>query len=200
MKKGLLMIAIISVMFLQLTACTGTTPVSSPKVNQGKDIPGSTQPPVNTAISPSNTSIPPSLITPKKTISNKRIRPTFIQPVIENNTVSINLVEITKNVMTHFNVVTSKGSEVFMAYLFNDQNYVRPSICVPCGGQSYSLVGATLVCDICGTVFDAATGDGIKGGCVRFPKEPVSYQSMNNLLVINTADLITAYEDTLKPD
>lgn len=75
---------------------------------------------------------------------------------------------------------------------------MRADICPPCGSQSFSLKKDTLVCDVCGTVFNARTGAGISGGCVLFPKTAVSYQIDTGKMVMQGNDLIAAYVETLK--
>jgi nitrite reductase/ring-hydroxylating ferredoxin subunit len=87
----------------------------------------------------------------------------------------------------------------FMAYKYDDQLYVRADICPPCRSESYTLTKGTLVCDSCGTVFNAGTGAGIKGACVRFPKQSVNYEVKDGNILINGTDLITAYQNTLNP-
>ena len=56
-----------------------------------------------------------------------------------------------------------------------------------------------LVCDTCGTTFKATTGDGIGGACVRYPKAPVPNQVKDGNIVMNRADMIAAYQNTLSP-
>ncbi len=128
--------------------------------------------------------------------TNQRVRPTFLKPNIAGDTVSINLAEVQKDIMAHFKVPAGNGQETFMAYELGGKQYVRAAICPPCGSQSFSLVGATLVCDACGTVFDAKSGAGIRGACVAYPKAPVSFQSQDGTLTMKKADLLTAFQNT----
>jgi nitrite reductase/ring-hydroxylating ferredoxin subunit len=101
--------------------------------------------------------------------------------------------------MTHFRMATPGGQEVFMAYKLAGTYYVRASICPPCRSQSFSLTGETLVCDSCGTVFNARTGAGVSGACVNYPKTTAAFQSSGGTLTVKTVDLINAYNETLKP-
>ena len=55
-----------------------------------------------------------------------------------------------------------------------------------------------LLCDTCGTVFDAKSGQGMKGPCIAYPKRPVDYQIQTSDIVMKADNLITAYLDTLK--
>lgn len=128
--------------------------------------------------------------------TNQRVRPTFLKPNIAGDTVSINLAEVQKDIMAHFKVPAGNGQETFMAYELGGKQYVRAAICPPCGSQSFSLVGATLVCDACGTVFDAKSGAGIRGACVAYPKASVSFQSQDGTLTMKKADLLTAFQNT----
>ncbi|MFA5375579.1 MAG: Fe-S-containing protein [Dehalococcoidia bacterium] len=132
------------------------------------------------------------------TQSNSLIEPTWIQAELTDNSVSISLSEVETNVMSHFTVNTSSGEMDFMAYELSGETYVRASICPPCYSRSFALKGDTLVCDTCGTVFDAETGSGIKGACVNFPKASVSYEVDGNSIVMGVDDLLTAYDNTLE--
>ncbi len=98
---------------------------------------------------------------------------------------------------TRFKMDTPQGSEMFMLYSYEGKTYVRASICPPCRSQSFALTKGTLVCDSCGTVFDAVTGKGISGDCVAYPKQSTQYQVNGDSLTVSKADLIAAYQKTL---
>lgn len=132
------------------------------------------------------------------TQNTSSIEPTWIQAEVIDSTVAISLSEVETNGMSHFTVNTSSGEMDFMAYELSGQTYVRASICPPCYSRSFALKGDTLVCDTCGTVFDAETGSGIKGACVNFPKASVSYEVDGNSIVMGVDDLLTAYDNTLE--
>lgn len=126
------------------------------------------------------------------------IKPTWITPQVSGNTVSIPVSEVDKNTIVHFKVPDAGGAAMaFMAYNFSGETYARANVCPPCRSISFSLVGDTLVCDTCGTVFDAKTGDGKSGGCVAFPKADVAFQVSNGNLVMNVDQMTTAYQNTL---
>jgi len=127
------------------------------------------------------------------------IEPTWIQADVTDNTASISLNEVETNVMSHFTVNTSSGEMDFMAYELSGETYVRASICPPCYSRSFALKGDTLVCDTCGTVFDARTGSGIKGACLNYPKASVPYEITGNSIIMGVDDLLTAYNNTLEP-
>jgi nitrite reductase/ring-hydroxylating ferredoxin subunit len=131
--------------------------------------------------------------------NNVTSRQVTIKGQINGDSVSIPLSEVEKNINTRFLVNTAKGQMSFMAYEYNNQTMVRADICPPCGSQSFTLTNGTLVCDSCGTVFDAKTGAGIRGACVKFNKQSVQYQNIDGNLVMSGSDLMTAYQNTLNP-
>jgi nitrite reductase/ring-hydroxylating ferredoxin subunit len=127
------------------------------------------------------------------------IRPTWINAQISGDVVSISAAEIDKDVMTHFKISNPTATLSFMAYKYAGKTYVRADICPPCRSDSFSLVGETLVCDACGTVFDAQTGAGLRGACVAYPKASVPYQITDGNITLNGTDLVTAFQNTLRP-
>lgn len=128
------------------------------------------------------------------------IKPTWITPQVSGSTVSIPVSEVQKDTIVHFKVTDAGGkTTTFMAYNFEGKTYARADVCPPCRSTSFSLVGDTLVCDNCGTVFDAKTGDGISGSCVNFPKADVAFQVNNGTIVMNAEQMATAYQDTMSP-
>jgi nitrite reductase/ring-hydroxylating ferredoxin subunit len=127
------------------------------------------------------------------------IEPTWIQAEVTDNTASISLSEVEANGMSHFTVNTSSGEMDFMAYELSGETYVRASICPPCYSRSFALKGDTLVCNTCGTVFDAETGSGIRGACLNYPKASVPYEITGNSILMGVDDLVTAYNNTLAP-
>jgi nitrite reductase/ring-hydroxylating ferredoxin subunit len=70
-------------------------------------------------------------------------------------------------------VKTDIGELSVIAYRFDNKVFVRSNVCPPCNSIGFTLKNNTLVCDSCGTVFDAATGKGIEGGCVGYSKEGI---------------------------
>ena len=133
------------------------------------------------------------------TQNTSSIEPTWIQAEVTDNIASISLSEVETNGMSHFTVNTSSGEMDFMAYELSGETYVRASICPPCYSRSFALKGDTLVCDTCGTVFDAETGSGIEGACVNYPKASVPYEITGNSIIMVVDDLLTAYNNTLEP-
>jgi uncharacterized membrane protein len=113
------------------------------------------------------------------------------------DTVVIPLDTVTLNVNTRFKLATAEGEMTFMAYVRDGQPDVRADICPPCRSRSFTLYKGTLVCDACGTVFDAANGRGIQGACVAYPKEAAPYQVSGNNIIVTKASLVTAYNNTL---
>ena len=86
-----------------------------------------------------------------------------------------------------------------MAYELDGTVYVRANVCPPCRSIGFSLDGDTLVCDRCRTVFDAVSGNGVKGACVDYPKASADYSVNGGQLTMNLAALETAYSNTMKP-
>ena len=131
--------------------------------------------------------------------NNARIKATWIKPVITGDSVSIPVSEVDKYTITHFKVSSPTGELAFMAYKFDGKLYARANICPPCLSESFSLKKDTLVCDTCGTVFDARTGAGISGPCVAFPKAAVTYGVKDGNIMMKGTDLVTAFQNTLNP-
>ena len=128
-----------------------------------------------------------------------RIRPvTITASVAGNSALAIPTSTVTANWNSRFAVATPGGQEMFMAYVYNGTTYVRASICPPCGSQSFSLIGDTLVCAVCGTVFYAQSGAWKVGPC-RFPKQPVAFTVNGDNIVMNNTDLLAAYNKTRNP-
>jgi nitrite reductase/ring-hydroxylating ferredoxin subunit len=102
--------------------------------------------------------------------------------------------------MLHFGITYGQGDRMnFMAYGLNGETYARANVCPPCRSVGFSLLGDILVCDSCGTRFNANTGDGISGACKDYPKAEVAYTISDGKLAMQYNDLVTAYADTGKP-
>jgi len=129
--------------------------------------------------------------------SSQRIKATWIEPQVFGDTVSIPVSEVEDNWNVDFNVDTQSGNMTFMAYIVGGETYVRANICPPCHSIGFSLQKSTLVCDTCGTVFDAKTGAGINGACVAYPKAAVAYNIDNGNIVMKSIDLVAAYQGTI---
>lgn len=128
------------------------------------------------------------------------VQPTTITATLNGDTATIPLSQITSKLNTRFVVTTPQGQMSYMAYVWNGNVNVRADICPPCGSRSFRLTNGTLVCNACSTVFDATTGKGKSGACVRYSKEAVPFQVSGDAVNMNTADLVTAYQNTLSPD
>ena len=131
--------------------------------------------------------------------SNQVIKPTFVDAKVTGDTVAVSLSDVQKAKMAHFRVPTAQGNLVFMAYDFGGKVVTRASVCPPCQSQSFSLKGNTLVCNSCGTIFSASSGDGMSGPCVAYPKAVVATAVADGNLTMTTGDMVTAYQNTLKP-
>jgi nitrite reductase/ring-hydroxylating ferredoxin subunit len=113
--------------------------------------------------------------------------------------ISIPISEVENDKIMHFEFTTQDEDMTFMAYDLSGEIYVRANICPPCHSIGFSLQESTLVCDTCGTVFDARTGAGINGACVGYPKAAVAYEIGDGSIVMKGSDLLAAYQDTVNP-
>ena len=127
------------------------------------------------------------------------IEATWIEPQVAGDTVSIPVSEVENNWNVHFEVETQDNSMNFMAYVLDGETYVRANVCPPCRSIGFTLDEDILVCDRCATTFKATTGEGIGGACVDYPKASVPYEIADGNIVMSSADLTTAYQDTVEP-
>ncbi len=131
--------------------------------------------------------------------SSEPTKATWIEPLVVGDTVSAPLSEVANNWNIHFAVETQDNSMNFMAYTVDGEIYVRANVCPPCQSIGFSLDEDTLVCDRCATTFEAQTGKGISGACVDYPKASAPYEIEDGNIVMNSADLTTAYQHTIEP-
>jgi nitrite reductase/ring-hydroxylating ferredoxin subunit len=124
---------------------------------------------------------------------------TSIKAQLNGDLVLIPTSEVDKYTNTRFLVNSATERLSFMAYKYNNQLYVRADICPPCGSESFTLTNGTLVCDTCGTVFNAKTGSGMKGACVKYNKVQVVYEVKDGNIVMKGTDLSSAFQNTLNP-
>jgi nitrite reductase/ring-hydroxylating ferredoxin subunit len=128
--------------------------------------------------------------------TNEPIQAMWIESQVVGDTVSVPLSEVEDNWNVHFNLQTPDDMN-FMAYIVDGDIFVRANVCPPCQSIGFSLEETVLICDRCATTFEAETGEGIEGACVDFPKAAVPYEVSGGYIVMNIADLIAAYEDSL---
>jgi nitrite reductase/ring-hydroxylating ferredoxin subunit len=133
------------------------------------------------------------------TQNSQRIEATWINPQVLGDIISIPISEVENDKIMHFEFTTQDKDMTFMAYDLSGEIYVRANICPPCHSIGFSLQESTLVCDTCGTVFDARTGAGINGACVAYPKAAVAYEIRDGSMVMKGSDLLAAYQDTVNP-
>jgi hypothetical protein len=126
---------------------------------------------------------------------------TEITPTVTGDIVSIPISVVDSKHNIHFVLATTKGNTSFEAYTFNGAIQVRASFCVPCRGTSFTLSGDKLICDTCGTVFSAKDGTGVSGvaACKSYPKAAVAFTTTGGNIVMQSADLQTAFNNTLSP-
>jgi len=134
-----------------------------------------------------------------QSMANSTVKQVTINPQISGDVVSLSLSAVESNINSRFLVKTATHTLSFMAYEYDTQLYVRADICPPCGSESFTLTKGTLVCDRCGTVFNAKTGIGMKGSCLRYAKQSVSYEIVDGTIQMKSADLTIAFQNTLKP-
>jgi len=132
---------------------------------------------------------------------NKAVKQTTIKAQIQGDMVSIPLSDLDSLINVNFKVNTATDSLAFMAYRYGGKTYVRADVCVPCGSENFTLSGNTLICDSCGTVFDAQTGKGIRGvkACQGYPKQPVSFSVADGKIIMQGSDLVNSFNSTLNP-
>ena len=135
--------------------------------------------------------------------SSGPISPTWIGAdvlSVDGGSLMIPTSAVSSGKMLHFSISTGEyGKQNFMAYDLGGEKHVRANVCPPCRSVGFSLVGNQLVCDSCGTRFEAATGAGISGACKDFPKAEVEKAIGGGDITVEIADLVAAYEDTEKP-
>ena len=171
-----------------VVACTGqvTTPVTTPEPSSTPATEPPTKPTPQPAPAPEPVSKP-----------SGPIKAIWVDTQSSNGIVSLPLNEIENNWNVHFKYDTPGEKMNFMAYILDGKVYVRANVCPPCRSIGFSLDDDILVCDRCATLFEAKTGAGIEGACVNYPKASVSYKITNGNVLMNEADLITAYKETL---
>jgi len=128
------------------------------------------------------------------------VKAEWITAQVSTDEVSIPASSVDENINVHFKVNTDSGDLAVMAYKFNDRLFVRSNVCPPCNSIGFTLEEGTLVCDSCGTVFDAESGMGIEGGCVAFPKESIPYTISDGKITMKIDDVVTAYTKTVEPN
>jgi nitrite reductase/ring-hydroxylating ferredoxin subunit len=201
MKRTLAIVIVLLSLVLILAACAGqATAAASTQASTAPSIQSTSG--AGLPATPQSQPVPVTAPTPAAAPAPKPAGPIKVKEItttVSNDTASVPLTEVQNNWNTHFLVDVPGGKMGFMAYVLDNVIYVRASICPPCRGKTYTLDGNTLVCDICGTTFNAKTGIGIAGACVNYPKASVTYEVANGNLKMKISDLTTAYQNTLKP-
>lgn len=134
-------------------------------------------------------------------VTEEIIRPTWITPQLEGDTVSIPKSDVDSGKMVHFRVTGQDDSMAFMAYRLGEETYVRATVCPPCQSVGFDMQGDVLICRGCGTRFEAETGEAISGagGCKNYPKVEVPYTISGEKITMGMDDLVTAHEETECP-
>jgi len=176
-----------------MAACQGNAS-RQPLVSQSAA--SATGKPAVTAVAPTST------VTVSKTAVpalSGAVKATWVDVEAQGDTVFLPIDDLTAYTNTHFKIETGGKAYTYMAYELNGTIYVRANVCPPCRSIGFSLDGDTLICDRCGTVFDAVSGSGIKGACVDYPKASSDYSMNDGRLAMNLGALEVAYNDTMKP-
>ena len=190
-KGGMIVLSLLLLVVLALTlaACSGSTSASIPTITP---TPAKTVTPAPTPTPKATPTVAPAA-KPSGPIEQK-----WINPQVDSDTVSIPVSELENDWNTRFKVQTASGEITGMAYILDGKTYVRANVCPPCRSVGFRLSGNTLICMSCGTKFNATTGEGISGACVKYPKAAVKYEITDGKVVMTKADLVTAYQNTLK--
>lgn len=122
-----------------------------------------------------------------------------LEAVRDGDVVTVPLAAIEEAANGEFSVTLEDRLLGFVAYLLDGELFVRAAACPPCDSELYSLDGEELICEACATRFDARTGEGIDGACIDYPKAGVAYEVSGGLVSMTTADLVTAWDETLAP-
>ena len=125
------------------------------------------------------------------------VKATWITADVNGDVVSIPVAAVNDNTNVHFKVNTGLGEIAVMAFVLGDEIVIRSNVCPPCGSIGFTLNDAVLVCDSCGTTFDAATGNGIQGACVAYPKENIPYTESGGIIMMDINDIITSHQNTV---
>lgn len=115
--------------------------------------------------------------------SSPLIKAEWILPEVDESNASVPLSKVTSKKMTHFKLKLKNGNVTFMVYELDGEIFARASVCPPCQGISVSMQKDLLICDTCATIFNAKTGDGVRGACVAYPKASVPYQINGNNII-----------------
>jgi nitrite reductase/ring-hydroxylating ferredoxin subunit len=187
-----LTMALLVVLALSLAACAGPTSASTHDVTATPTQTGASI--LTVTATPAQTPAPTPISKPSGPVDAK-----LIDAQVNGDIVSIPVSEVQNDWNTRFSVQGTDGTISAMAYVLNGQIYVRADICPPCRSRSFTLNGNILDCDSCHTRFNASTGAGVSGACVSYPKDSVSYTINGGNVVMSKADIVTAYQNTLKP-
>jgi len=189
MNKKVIVSVIIFCIFLAVAGCSSPAAATTRDTTPATD---TTPPAIPTP--PGG----PSSVVPSPPPSGP-IKATWIDAILEGDIVSVELAEVEENWNNNFKIEAKGETLNFMAYIVDEELFVRANVCPPCKSIGFSLDDDILVCDRCATTFEAVTGDGIEGACVDFPKASVEYEISGGNMVMKLNDLVAAYEDTIKP-
>ncbi|MEK7354779.1 MAG: Fe-S-containing protein [Chloroflexota bacterium] len=174
------------------TSGNSATPARTPSTAPAAQT--TAQPAAPTTTPPTSTATPAAATGPSSK-SSTAYPPKNFSPTVSGSTVSLSMAEVAQAGNGKFAV----NDMSFMAYQMDGKYYIRASVCVPCGSKIFTLKNGTLICGSCGTVFNAATGAGMRGvsACMSYAKKAAVYTTDGGNIVMTLADLTTAYQNTL---
>lgn len=138
-----------------------------------------------------------SVVDSPEPVPSEPIGGTWVDVEIGGDSVALPLSLLETHGNTHFSLEADGRELAFMAYLLDGEIYVRANACPPCRSRGFALEGSILVCDACGTTFDARDGSGISGACVDYPKAAVQHVVADGIVTMSLSHLVDAYADTL---
>ena len=190
MKKQFLLVLVAVLAVFALPWLVSCSPVSST---------------TTTGFTNTGTFTPTVAVTPFVAVdSSTAYAPFWLDPPIVgvDGTLTIPLSAVQKDIIVHFRVTSAANQqETFMAYYYDGLIYVRGDDCVPCQSINFSLKGNLLVCNSCGTTFNAITGKGTgtvgSPQCRTYPKEIAAYTIQGDQIVMHLNDLDTTFQNTI---
>ena len=108
---------------------------------------------------------------------DNKLEQTIVESNVENGkaiVATLSTIKEKKFIWTEYN---ANGKRIpLTAFIQPDGKVmVAVSFCEPCKGETFHITGNQIVCNVCGTVWDLQTLEGISGGCQTYPPEALTY-------------------------
>jgi hypothetical protein len=114
----------------------------------------------------------------------KVIEMTEIKASQEGGKIVVPLSSIKKSKLVYFEYKGS-ASIPLLAYVgLSGKVITAISVCEPCKSTRFHIDGENLVCNICGTVWNLETHQGVTGGCTEFPPQIIPNQVKDGKVLI----------------